>query len=240
MKKILFILVLFLFISKTSDCAIVEVQTKTKLSGSDVVSHPITFTSTATADNLLYTCIAVDKDAGSFTVPAGFTLIHDYVGASVSVASAFKISTGVEDTLTWTLGNAHNASIIALEYSGLTASSIIDVKEENDSGESAVSTLDSGTTSSTTVAISLALACFGADSADNFQSITFSNSFVEVVKEISGGGVAGIIAAKKELSATGIQSTTASWTGSDQAGGNIAVFKTETGSGSSRRIMVTQ
>jgi len=224
MKRLILIFLLF-----TTPCfgAVSTVQSKELTDYSTNNSPAVTLDSTATSGNLIFTCLGVDKSAGTITVPTGFTEINQYVSSSVSGACAFKVSAGTESTITWTTTDATppRQDVIAIEYSGLTAAPL-DVKAENDSSTSAVTSLSSGTTGTTAQNDEYALAFFTIDSDQNMTNRSYTNSFVErFYTGDESGGNAPCVIADKTLTATGTVETTASWDTGDQTYGLVAVFK---------------
>lgn len=77
----------------------------------------------ATAGNVLVAGWQVDKNAGTFTPPPGWTTIATQSGASVSIHLAYKVATGGETTATasWATAQVGANSIIA-EYAGVSTS----------------------------------------------------------------------------------------------------------------------
>lgn len=80
-----------------------------------------TLTTAAKAGNALIGIWAIDKAAGTFTAPSGWTKLVEQSGASTSIMVAGKMAAGGETTATatWTTGGAGYAAIFA-EYSGVT------------------------------------------------------------------------------------------------------------------------
>lgn len=203
-------------------------QVQQKLAYSSTINTTITVTldSTATSGNLLITYVTVDKSATSFTVPTGFTLIHDYVSSQVSIAAAYKFSDGTETAITWTLGGARQyKQAQVLEYSGLDT---FDVKAEADSGSSSVTSQSTGTTATTASTSARAFALVGSDSKGSTDTGgAWTNSFTSTYTDPGGlaSGAPGLYSAEKDLSSTGTQTTSYSTTGvGDEMAGTIAVF----------------
>jgi len=180
--------------------------------------------------SLIVTAVAIDKSSGGLTVPAGFTLIHDYDSANVSGGFAFKVSNGTETAVTWdwvTNTPAGNAAWVAV-YTGLT-SDPFDVKVEADSGVTAVTSQTTGTTASTTQADELAVAVMATDTGENADTgRDWTNGFTEFGFSFDpGAGQAGLSIADKVLSAIGTVETTFSTTDvGDQMWASVATFKT--------------
>jgi hypothetical protein len=196
-------------------------------------SITVTLDSTATSGNLLLAYLTVDKSSGAITVPTGFTLIHDYVSSSVSIAMAYKFSDGTETAITWNHANARSMKQAqVLEYSGLNT---FDVAAEANSGATSVTSQTSGTTATTASTSARAFALFGSDSKGNTDAgVAYTNSFTSTYTDPGGinTGCSGLYSAEKDLSATGTQETTFSTTGGgDQMAGAIAVFYQSGGGG---------
>ncbi len=205
----------------------VLVQEAIKFSTASGKNISCTLSSAATAGDLLITGIATDKSAGNYTVPVGFTLINNMVSTDVSGALAYKIATGGETIITWNQSTSNGLACWAGEYSGLTASSVLDVYVNATSGSTAVKTLSSGTTSSTSQANELAIAIMAIDTYDNADDRAWSNSFSESewVHGTSTGYV-GLSVSKKVLSSVGTVETTFSTTDTgDQMKVILATFK---------------
>lgn len=186
-----------------------------------------TFDSATTSGNLLLAYLTVDKDSGAITVPTGFTLVHDYVGLSVSIAMAYKFSDGTETAVTWNHATARTMKQMQiLEYSGLDT---FDVSAEADSANANTTSQTSGTTATTASTSARAFALFGSDSKGSTDAgVAYTNSFTSTYTDPGGinTGCSGLYSAEKDLSATGTQETTFSTTNptGDQMAGIIAVF----------------
>lgn len=189
---------------------------------SPATSISATLNSTATSGNLLVTAIATDKDAGTYTVPAGFTMIQTYSGLSVSGALAYKVSDGSETAVSWSYTNSEESSVWIGEYSGTDATPL-DVSTEADSNNVDTTSQSTGTTGSTAQDEELAVAILAIDSAQNATGRSWSNSFSEV-EYVGSNSTAGLSVATKYLTATGTQTSTMSWDTVDQAYAAIATF----------------
>src|SRR4028118_732714 len=72
------------------------------------------------AGNLLLAVVSVDGSAGKFKVPAGWKLVFQRVGTSVSLAAFCRVGTGSETavTVSWSTSSPGGSWIVA-EYTGL-------------------------------------------------------------------------------------------------------------------------
>ena len=193
----------------------------------DHTSHTLTFGFTATSGRLLIAAIAIDKNSGAITIPSGYTLINEYISASVSAAIAFKISDGTETSVAWSWVNNHRHTLWVGEYSGLAAIPL-DVKAEADSGASAVTSQTSGTTAATAQADELAFGFWTADTGENVDAgRTYTNGFTEIAFVTTPGfGQPPCIIATKNLTATGtVESTFETSDTGDQMYGSMTTFK---------------
>ena len=181
--------------------------------------------SSVTAGNLIVTVLSVDKNSGAITVPTGFTLINDNVATSVSVAAAYKVATGGETTITWSWTASQFFSVWAGEYAGGVKT--LDVAAEN-STESVVTSLSSGTTATTTKANGLGFAYMASDTGNNTDGTRgWTNSFTENGWQGSGGaGTPGLSTAHLlDLGTVGTKETTFSCTDTgDQMAVGVAAF----------------
>jgi len=195
----------------------------------DVTATSITatFDSTPTQNNLLVSVLGASGGIGTITQPTGWTMVTgtplDSAGNSPNsggrpVACAWKIAgAGESSAVTWS-GNSNAMSCSAIEVSGLVTSSPVDQVTAAAFSNSVVSSLNLGTTGTTTVANEVAIA-FCVDAARTGQSLT--NGFTLVDADGSRA-----IMGYKILSATGTVQTTAAWTsGTSTCAGGIVTFK---------------
>ncbi len=187
-----------------------------------------TFGASPTQNNLLIACIGLAAVANqTITPPSGWTLVTgepiDSTGdvttpwSSRLVAIAYKVAgAGETSAVTWALGTSVNWDITALEYSGLVTSSPED-KTIVANNNSAVMSLNLGTTATTSQAVELAVAFCGQ--AQRTGS-AFDNSFV--LESTDGFR---LMLGTKILAATAAVNTTASWTSATStAAGGIVTF----------------
>ncbi len=211
------------------------IQNTTAIVAAAAATITCTLGTAATSGNLIVTIVASDKIAGTYTVPPGFTMINSTSATSVSGAMAYKISTGGETSIQWnqsTTSAAGGISCWAAEYSGTATSNVLDVGAENETsstGDTAVTSLSTGLTGTTSQANELAIAFIAIDTANNCDaSRAWSNGFSEFgfINNTAAGGV-GISVSNKTLSATGTQNSTYSCSGDtgDQIYSAIATFK---------------
>jgi hypothetical protein len=173
--------------------------------------------------------ITIDKNSGAITIPAGFTLIHEFISGDLSTSFVYKVATGGETAVSWSWVNSQDSSVWVAEYSGLLSVSPLDVDTENDSGGGVVTSISTGTTPITTQADQLAVAFMGADTGTSVETgRAWSNGFVEddFLGPGGGAGQPGLSAAIKILNAIATQETTFSTTDTgDQMWASLATFK---------------
>lgn len=87
--------------------------------GALTTSAHVTFP-TPGVGNLLLAVISIDGSVGKFRAPAGWKLAFQRVGTSVSLATAYRIGTGNETSVTfsWTIPSPGGSWIVA-EYTGI-------------------------------------------------------------------------------------------------------------------------
>ncbi len=173
--------------------------------------------------------MALDKSAGIFTIPSGFTLVKSFSGVSTAGAMAYKIADGTETSVSWGWTVYNTGAMWVGEYSGMASSDVLDVSAEAGGTETALKTLAIGPTSDTTQADTLVVATIAGDSYQNFDATeTWSNGFVQKYEDTFGnnGGTAYLNVATKIATTTGPQTTTFTTTDTgDQVYGVIAAFK---------------
>lgn len=126
-------------------------------------SNNVALPSAPTAGNKLIYIVAVDKSAGTFTPPSGFTQRANYVAASVSLHVAEKTSDGSETgniTATWTTNRASKAFVAEITATGTIA---FDVAAQNGT-ETAGQSLNTGSANAGANAV-LAIVVWCCDSA---------------------------------------------------------------------------
>ncbi|MBB5234498.1 alkaline phosphatase D family protein [Deinococcus budaensis] len=103
-------------------------------------SHAVTLAAPATAGNLLFALISVDKGPTAIATPSGWTLLEAYTTASTSAALCYRVAAGGETGLivTWDVGRL-SSSLFLLEASGLTATPTF---TSLNSGENNVNAID--------------------------------------------------------------------------------------------------
>jgi len=189
----------------------------------------------ATEGNLLVMGVGVNKDAGTFTLPSGFTEIHNTTATSVSGGMAYKIAEGGETSVTWNWTAGEPASCWLGEFSGIRTDNPLDVYAFNTTFSDADSTTDrtsSGVTGTTSQNSELAIAMFTIDTVWNADAgRDWTNGFTDLgfPEGTSDEGQAGIGTAYKILASAGAIETVVNWTGTsgsaDQAYAMIATFK---------------
>jgi hypothetical protein len=176
---------------------------------------------------VLVTAIAIDKDSSTITTPSGWTLIHNYTSTNVSGAWAYKYSDGTETSVQWQWTTTQKASAWV---GAIQEGRVFDVAQEADSGVSAVTSLSTGTTASTTYPQTVALAICASDSADAANDgRSWSKGFNEVAFVVSatdpGLSNPGLSVAMRDIDAIQTIETTFSVidTG-DQLWASVAAF----------------
>lgn len=196
---------------------------------------------TATAGHVLLAVWAVDKSAGTFTTPSGWTLLASQVGTSVSIMVCGKVAAGTETTVTgsWSTAALSGSSGVIAEYAGADTSSPFgpsNLPTYSDTARTSM-TLDPAAATSAGAAI----AFFGIDSVDlasagntGFQpaatGFTWVTTSFDNLSGTANSGAAGA-ALVENLSITSGQDIAPafSWTRSDQVAGFIQLLNTTTG-----------
>lgn len=189
-----------------------------------------TFGAGATAGNLLVatlsgTAAGVGSAVKQWTSAGWAEAARDPFSSDVyGVEIMYKVAAGGETAVGFAIdgstGFFHSA--VMAEYSGLAATSPLDVFA-NDGTNSSVGTTSraTGTTGTTAQADELAIAAVGQ--GNTVTALSWTNSFATRDSNAQAGS--GVYLADKILSATGTVTSTASWTTSRIAGGCVATFK---------------
>jgi hypothetical protein len=203
--------------------AIVRVQQKE--AGASGTSVPTTLPSTPSSGNLLV--------ARTTSVATGRTHTLSGSGWLTAVSNSrvsifYKIAGAAEpNTITFSCSGGTTTLYIQVdEYSGIAASPLDVTASSSGSG----STGTSGTTNATAQADSLAIVVWGLGGSSGTSTPSFTNSYAadwEVAANASR------ILARRVLTTTGAQTTTATWSTSRQFHSAIAVFKGAPAAGSS-------
>lgn len=126
---------------------------------------------TASSGNLLVACVAIQTEtADGFATPSGWTLANKWEDGNVSQAVFYKTSDGTETGVTMTWGPD---SRVNRGWIGEWASTDLDLgtapllAEDESNVTTVVTSQDSGTTASTTVADALCIAFFSAQNSNN-------------------------------------------------------------------------
>jgi hypothetical protein len=198
--------------------AIVKRQSQTPLVVNPGTSITATFSSTPIEGSLLIAAFAPYAAHSGATAPGGWTLAEskDQATAAVSIGIYYRVAGASEPTgVTFTYSPSSRLALHTLEYTGLLTSSPLDVTADNEGGAGGVTSLASGTTAATAQARELAFVAF----AHSATGRTYTNGFTEQTATNDLG------TAHKLVEATGAQSTTGSWTGSNPTAAAIATFK---------------
>lgn len=134
----------------------------------------------------------------------------------------YKIAAGGETAVSFTGWGTSNffSSAVMSEYSGLSATPLDVVANDGSNSGAAVTSRATGTTAVTSQNDELAIAAVGH--GNTVTNLTWTNSFN--TRDSSAQAGSGVYMAEKILSATGAQTSTATWTTSRIAGGCIATF----------------
>lgn len=214
----------------------VQKKTNSVVEANDVTT---TYDSTPTNGNLgiaLYSHF--EGGNRTLTAPSGWSTAFDvefsWSTVEVRLACFYKVFGESEGSDVFVDISAGGASVVFLhieEWSGMAASSPLDVSQTNDETASDGLTADTGTTAATAQASAVAFAVcnFADDDFDVPDSADWSDSYTQEVTSVllSSGLACTFSTARKILSATGTQNTTLTMTGAtgEQRWSGIAVFK---------------
>lgn len=196
-------------------------------SSGNVTTRTITFSSAPTQHNLLVACITYGNN-GTLTLPTGWTLADSVQnGTTCTVALAYAQDCATTNGLVFTIGTSGSMEVSAAEYSGQSTSNALD-KVAHNSGSS--TSIDSGTTATTTNASELWVASLGYINASNQSPVNPTNGFTsEQINNSTGGtNVAHSQLLDKTVSSTGTANTGVSISASSTWGGVIATFNPAT------------
>ncbi len=205
------------------------VQSISGNSASGSTSVTGTLSAGATAGNIIWCAVGIDKTSGALTTPSGFTTLFAQDSASVSTYVGYKVAAGGETavTLTWTTAAPAGAIMWLDEYSDTNTSGVWTIlgSANHPTDETTAATWSSGTTAATT-AQGQGLAWFSIDSSSTATAPTYSNSFVSLHAYAGGAGKGDMaVAALADVAAGTAAETTMTYSGTaDQHAGAIAVF----------------
>src|SRR6266704_1202280 len=183
----------------------------------------------ATAGNIIWCAVGIDKTSGALTTPSGFTTLFAQDSASVSTYVGYKVAAGGETaiTLTWTTAAPAGAIMWLDEYSDTNTGGLWTIlgSANHPTDETTAATWSSGTTAATT-AQGQGLAWFSIDSSSTATAPTYSNSFATLPAYAGGAGKGDMaVAALADIAAGTAAETTMTYSGTaDQHAGAIAVF----------------
>ncbi len=209
--------------------AISLVQSKRADSGFNTTFVEATFDAGATAGNLIWCAVGIDKTSGAFTAPSGFTEVVGHDSASVSTWVGYKVSTGGETTIrldhaTITVGG----SVMWIgEYSDSNPGTWTIVGSANDLTNEGTRTVTPSGTTAATSAIGRALAFFSIDSGSNAStSRSYSNSYTSLQDYTAFSGRGEVAVATLADVSQGTTATTSQTHAptADQTSGVIVVF----------------
>src|SRR6266705_993580 len=205
------------------------VQSISGNSASGSTSVTGTLSAGATAGNIIWCAVGIDKTSGALTTPSGFTTLFAQDSASVSTYVGYKVAAGGETaiTLAWTTAAPAGAIMWLDEYSDTTTGGSWTIlgSANHPTDETTAATWSSGTTAATT-AQGQGLARFSIDSSSTATAPTYSNSFVSLHAYAGGAGKGDMaVAALADVAAGTAAETTMTYSGTaDQHAGAIAVF----------------
>jgi hypothetical protein len=204
------------------------VQSKVGTSASSTSTVTATLTTGATAGNIIWCAVGMDKSSGTLTPPAGFTQLFAHDSASVSIYVGYKVAAGGETAITLSHVNVSPAgdTMWLDEYSDTNSGTwTIAGSANNPTDESTAATWASGTTAATT-AQGQGLAWFAIDSSSTATAPTYSNSWTSLHSYAGGAGKGDMAVAQlASIAAATAATTTQTNPGTaDQTSGAIAVF----------------
>lgn len=194
-------------------------------------SATATFATGATAGNTILLFAAFDKDHGTMTLPAGFTVVETKAGGANNIGGtvAWKTAVGGETSFNVTVTNVASSkhTLAVYEYKNLAAPA--NASNQANSGDTAVLSIAApAITPTETDSLVMAFACGDSTSVPVGYSTmrSWSNGFNERYSAGVGGSPFNNLATKKVagLTSTGTTLTFATATG-DQALVFIAAFK---------------
>lgn len=208
------------------------VQSKIQLAGSAGTSGSCTFDSAPTSGNIIVFIQAVDKNAGTFTPPSGFTAFTNLprTNTDISLWAGHKVSDGTESgaiTCTWTTGNNWQTALVEITGTGTFA---VDQSESNITA-SAVTTLSSGTTGTNGADTDFGLAMFCNDSSGSVVTEAWTNGFSTLAASENVGGNPGVWIGTGSVTPSSTAETTISALNADQIAGFIVTFSDSGGGG---------
>ena len=208
------------------------VQSKIQLAPSSGTSGSVTLDSSPTSGNILLFIQTVDKSAGTFTPPSGFSATTNIPASnsSISLWVGTKTSDGSESgaiTCTWTNGNNWQTAIVEITGTGTFA---VDVSQSNITA-SAVTTLSSGTTATAGANTGFGIAIFTNDSSGSASTETYTNGFTTFNSSENVGGNPGLWLASGSVTPSATAKTTISALNSDQIAAAIVTFSDVAGGG---------
>ncbi|PCI19160.1 hypothetical protein COB64_04180, partial [Candidatus Wolfebacteria bacterium] len=219
---IVFMIFSYSFNQHNAFAAGARVQTITGNNGAGGTTVSATWPSATTTDNLLVAIVAVDGGTNvTISPPASWILAVSADNGGRTKSSIYYIENAASESgvSSWGLSASKEATITLAEYSGMATSSALDVTA------SAIAnslTVDSGTTSTTAQADSLAVAGIAIQGIVTYSAET--NSFTEV-SEVQSSTIVSSAFYEKILSTTGTQQVQATISVKQRSVGVIAVFK---------------
>lgn len=206
-------------------------QQATGTSAASSTSVAATLSSGATAGNILWCAVGIDKTAGTITPPSGFTAVLSNASTSLSMYFGYKVAAGGETTftLTHTTAAPNGSTMWVGEFSDTAGGTwAVLSSATNPTNEATVTALSSGTAAAPPMTCA-AIAAFTIDSSDSSTNAeAWSNSFTAIRALQGSGGASRADVAVGWLSSTAGGSTkeTTHTHGptADQKSGAIATF----------------
>lgn len=192
----------------------------------------IASTSTVTANypaqptqwNLLIAAVVASTSAALTSIP-GFTAgsARNFVGVTNTVSIWWKIAGANEPTAV--VANGTDATVMHLqifEYQGNNSSAPFDRNTSGTDGGTAITSVNTGNTATTTQADEMAFTATGTNNSHG-GFVSFSNSYLALISSTNR-----LMTGNKILTATGVETVTSTWTTARRAGACLVTFKAYT------------
>lgn len=181
----------------------------------------LSYSQTATANELLFATYCANANPGTVTTPSGYTLIDTQTQGTTAYSYTFrKIAAGGETAVTVATQNTVNGTVQLLDVGGFTGTATVDVSDKN-STAGAANLATNGSNPSNTANPAIALAVWGAANTMG-STISLSNSFNEIRNSAQQTNARF---ASKLLTSNAAVNTTFTWTSSRAAVAQLVVFK---------------
>ncbi len=203
------------------------IQISSRRTEGSSTSVSATWQRSTTAGNLLVLTLH-QNGAATATLPAGWTLAVAKTQGSYTVAIYYKANSAAENgTVTVTFSAAADAGIAIEEWTGIAASSPLDVTAS--SGTASGTSHPTGTTTTTTQAHALVLTAHATTQSKTTDLAGYTSGYKVIYYHHSSGFVnVGRVSQYKVVTALGTQSATMTSPDSETSANVIAVFKAAT------------